>query len=598
MGFKCQSPNKTIHNIVLKEDNGAYIPAIIICNQKLSFELQVKPEAKDIPPPKGFIICGSMGLVKDPGCGPYEEPRVEIDGSFKTCVCDCDDIKASQACRDIGYDISNSELGGPCEDCICFGNGIYGPVELPDGSVVNRCHDNIFGACCDGLSCNQKKQENCVGKPFGLNLTCSEMSCTEECPSNEPLLTYICNTGFVNGNPVPIPFCVYCGTNQFFNPSTCSCEENCPTENMPTCSNGGLRDPNNCECCDGEYGWSPCAIKNNLYPDYPFEPEYLPGCPSCSQGGVTPAGSKSVWEESECSCKCVSPISCKQEAIDSADQIGIDPLLAENTNYTLHPITCECYCPSSSVEEDCNSKGLPFIPPSDIFGGCRCDCEQKNQNEFPSEQTCPANKWDPVRCECDCSDFPECTENKVRTDGCQCKCDPEIDTSCPDIQSEGGNGIPGGTRKGIFNTETCECDYPCSPEIEGGISAVPTTCEYQGDTYIVCTKCDDPNKVLGPCNYPIGGSRVCICADGTTPCGGFSTAPNDCCGPGEICVNGQCAPDCNGVTCSGQCTWDGTGGNEWDLIVPCSPTNCCKCDVPEYLWDNLGVTVNMPCFQY
>lgn len=553
MGFKCQSPDKTIHNIGLTEDNGAYIPAIVTCNQQLNSELQGKPMTKEVPPPKGFIICGEMGLVRDPGCGPNETPTVVDEGLGKNCICDCDDSKANQECTDLGYDGVEFILGkGPCGECLCSEGRTYGQVELADGSTVNRCRDNIQGACCDGASCSQAKQENCVGKPFGLNLTCGEMRCTEECPSNEPLLTYVCNTGFVDGNPVPIPFCVYCGTNQFFNPSTCSCEENCPIEDMPPCSNGGSRDPSNCDCCDGEYGWSPCGDgKNFLYPDYPFEPEYLPGCPKCYQGGLTPAGSKSVWDESECSCKCESPISCQQEAIDTAGQ---DPLFAENTNYTLNPTTCECYCPSTEVSADCASKGLPFIPPSDIidFGGCRCDCEQSDQNQFPSEQTCPPNKWDPVHCECDCSDFTECGENKVRTEGCQCKCNPEY-TSCPDIQTESSGGIPGGTRKGWFNPETCECEYPCLPEVEGGTSATPTTCEYQGETYIICTQCDDPNKVLGPCNDPIGGARICICADGTTPCGGSSMWPNDCCSsPGESCVDGECQPT---YECPDTCQW-------------------------------------------
>ena len=73
------------------------------------------------------------------------------------------------------------------------------------------------------------------------------------------------------------------------------------------------------------------------------------------------------------------------------------------------------------------------------------------------------------------------------------------------------------------------------------------------------------------------------------------------------CLPEELRPDdcCDETVCVGECVWDGTGGNEWDQIVPCPPidpitdtseTTCCICDLPEYLWNNIGVVRNMPCY--
>ena len=75
----------------------------------------------------------------------------------------------------------------------------------------------------------------------------------------------------------------------------------------------------------------------------------------------------------------------------------------------------------------------------------------------------------------------------------------------------------------------------------------------------------------------------------------------DCDGDYNDCCQGVCIDS----TCPGNCTWDGTGGGEWDLIVPCSPldpvtgagTGCCYCEPPAPLFDNLDVQRTMPCLR-
>lgn len=99
---------------------------------------------------------------------------------------------------------------------------------------------------------------------------------------------------------------------------------------------------------------------------------------------------------------------------------------------------------------------------------------------------------------------------------------------------------------------------------------------------------------------PYDGIKSCLPCSGYCN-GGYLTEKECECS----CLPEAQRPDdcCDDVVCSGQCTWDGTGGNEWDLIVPCAPldiqtgesTGCCTCDPPAELWNNLGVTRNMPC---
>ena len=185
-------------------------------------------------------------------------------------------------------------------------------------------------------------------------------------------------------------------------------------------------------------------------------------------------------------CKCEITMSCEELAATFDESMVL---------YVQDNDRCACICPEESVKADCESRGLKYITEYEdlfnvVFNGCKCDCNSNIENQPIKEQQCPQGYlnastnpsgtgvgpwiklWDEFRCFCNCEDinpntgeprYPPCNEKQERGPLCQCKCKEEfIVQDCP-VLADG--------RFGIFNENTCECQYPC------GIGVVPSYCQ-------------------------------------------------------------------------------------------------------------------------
>jgi len=407
--------------------------------------------------------CAAQGL--DPSINSMVMNRIGGLGPTEEDACYCECTGGDDLCENIGYDemlldlIETTDKYGndtfitkPCvfpDDCKCREGREFGPVILPDGTVVNKCRSIIpYGACCDGLECIENYEENCIGKVFYRDKLCSELAqttigSTGDCPvcintSDEDKKSYICENIPSAGDDQG---CVFCDINQFFNPITCTCHNNCIDiiDDLPPCTVGN-RNPNTCLCCpnnDQDNNTDPNLPSDRLGEEsFGFSP-CLNDCAYCVNRSPLGEGALS-WNEEECRCEC------------SANESCVD--LGQSSLKVFNDEDCSCECPMV-IRGYCNSRGYQF---NSINCTCTCD-DDSRRAKCPTAPFGGKSRWNDDSCECNCAQDPNnprpifepCPQAQIRNpDSCGCECPEGTTTECSDQ-----NGVPYD-----FNPITCSCE--------------------------------------------------------------------------------------------------------------------------------------------
>jgi hypothetical protein len=297
-------------------------------------------------------------------------------------------------------------------------------------------------------------------------------------------------------------------------------------------------------------------------------------------------------------CECVKdPTSNNiQSCKDRAELLGLR--LGLGNYYQDDDCCCSCL---ESIKSDCESRGWKYIEPQiellADFDGCRCDCNDRIDNDFYiKESECPSYEgvpvWNELTCSCECDKIPNflgCESPFIVGPGCQCVCPPDSipENGCPEKDG----------RQGFFDYLSCECVYPCSPGL------IAYTCRQGGpysDTKHTCAEPCKEGEYLSPCDQD--GFRHC-CENGSAwsetkkQCVYCELLPKNCDSPNQFdyrtcscCPDGKIYDSGDNIfnLYNGECVcetvtdiYSATTIDTNECVAPRFVTNDCDCKCPD-----------------